>query len=59
MNPLYPPVLGDYETGGHPQTPVKGASPLCTPHFSYTIMDTTTLSYTTQKAGNSILNPQP
>ena len=21
INPLYPPVLGDFEAGGHPQTP--------------------------------------
>ena len=33
VNPLGPPISGDFEAGGHPQTPGKGASLPCTPHF--------------------------
>ena len=27
FNPLYPPVLGELEVGGHPQTPGRGGIP--------------------------------
>jgi len=33
FNPLDPPILGELEVGGHPQTPGRGAKPLCTPQF--------------------------
>ena len=33
FNPLDPPILGELEVGGHPQTPGRGAKPLCTPQL--------------------------